>query len=146
MAVEPVVLDNDILALNEAGLAEALTKFRSKASASVSASGIDERTTGIARCCARAAIGHAGTPPTRLMNSRRLIAAPEAWDTGIVAAQMRVVKGCSMSALGQKQAFALHQPMSALPPNSDIDCVLRHVRFGPRTFYPLRSVATGVSI
>jgi hypothetical protein len=43
MAVEPVVLDNDILALNEAGLAEALTKFRSEASASVSASGIDER-------------------------------------------------------------------------------------------------------
>jgi hypothetical protein len=41
MAVEPVVLDNDILAFYEAGLADALTKFRSEIS--VSASGIDER-------------------------------------------------------------------------------------------------------
>ena len=43
MAVEPVVLDNDILAFNEASLAEAPTKFRTDASARVSASAIDER-------------------------------------------------------------------------------------------------------
>jgi hypothetical protein len=36
-----------------------------------------------------------------------------------------------MSALGHKQTFALHQPMSAYP-NSDIDCVFRHLRFGPK--------------
>jgi len=42
------------------------------------------------------------------MNSRRLIASPEAQDRGIVAAQMRVVKGCPMSALGQKQTCAVH--------------------------------------
>ena len=43
MAVEPVVLDGDILAFNEAGLAETLAKLRSKASVSVSASAIEER-------------------------------------------------------------------------------------------------------
>jgi hypothetical protein len=37
-----------------------------------------------------------------------------------------------MSGLGQKQPFAVDQPMSALPPNSNIDCVFRHVCFGPK--------------
>jgi hypothetical protein len=41
------------------------------------------------------------------------------------------------SALGQKQTFAVHQTMSALPPNSDIDCVFRHVRFGPKADIPV---------
>ncbi len=36
-----------------------------------------------------------------------------------------------MSALGQKRTCAAHKPMSALPPSSDIDCVFRHVCFGP---------------
>src|SRR5690348_17205 len=37
--------------------------------------------TGIAACCARAENGHvAAAPPTRLMNSRRLIAAPDVQD------------------------------------------------------------------
>ena len=31
----------------------------------------------------------------------------------------------AMSALGQKQTFALHQPMSALPPKADIHCDIR---------------------
>ena len=34
--------------------------------------------TGIAGCCARATSGHAAAAPSRVMNSRRLIAAPEA--------------------------------------------------------------------
>ena len=36
-----------------------------------------------------------------------------------------------MPALGQKQTFALHQAMSALPPKADICSALTHVRFGP---------------
>src|SRR5262249_27772821 len=36
----------------------------------------------------------------------------------IVAVQMRVVKGCSMSALGQKQTYAVQNVMSALPPKA----------------------------
>ena len=33
-----------------------------------------------------------------------------------------------MSALGQKQTFAVHQPMSALPPKADMCGALAHVR------------------
>ena len=36
------------------------------------------------------------------------------------------------SALGQKQTFALHQPMSALPPKADMCSATRHVRFVPK--------------
>src|SRR5262245_39056707 len=37
----------------------------------------------------------------------------------------------AMSALGQKQTFALHQPMSALPPKADMCGARGYVRFGP---------------
>jgi hypothetical protein len=37
-----------------------------------------------------------------------------------------------MSALGQKQTFALHQPMSALPPKADILCGERDVCLVPK--------------
>ena len=37
-----------------------------------------------------------------------------------------------MSALGQKQTFAVHQPMSALPPIADIPGDDQHVRFVPK--------------
>ncbi len=36
-----------------------------------------------------------------------------------------------MSALGQKQTFAVHQPMSALPPQADIRPKTIDVRFVP---------------
>jgi hypothetical protein len=36
-----------------------------------------------------------------------------------------------MSALGQKQTFAAHTPMSALPPKADMCSALAHVCFGP---------------
>src|SRR5262249_61944304 len=39
-----------------------------------------------------------------------------------------------MSALGHK--FAPQEAMSALPPNSDIDCIFRHVCFGPDADIP----------
>jgi hypothetical protein len=69
--------------------------------------GLRKPTIGIADCCARAASGHAATPLINVMNSRRLIAAPETSDRGIVAAQMRAVKGWPMSALGQKHTSTL---------------------------------------
>src|SRR5262249_22720122 len=37
-----------------------------------------------------------------------------------------------MSALGQKQTWAPHQPMSALPPNATLNATYRNVRFGPK--------------
>src|SRR5262249_37520927 len=37
-----------------------------------------------------------------------------------------------MSALGQKQTFTLHQPMSALPLKADICGAIAHVRFGSK--------------
>ena len=37
-----------------------------------------------------------------------------------------------MSALGQKQTFAAHQPMSALPPKADMCSALADVCFGPK--------------
>src|SRR5215467_3199016 len=37
-----------------------------------------------------------------------------------------------MSALGQKQTCAVHQPMSALPPIADKCCATRDVRLGPK--------------
>ena len=56
-------------------------------------------TTGMLGCCARTTSGQpTAAPPRSVMNSRRLILAPEAQDRGIVAVQVRVVKGCSMSA------------------------------------------------
>jgi hypothetical protein len=36
-----------------------------------------------------------------------------------------------MSALSQKQTFAPHNVMSALPPKADICSAQAHVRFGP---------------
>jgi hypothetical protein len=41
-----------------------------------------------------------------------------------------------MSALGQKQTFALHQPMSALPPKADMCSALAYVCFGPKAHIP----------
>ena len=37
-----------------------------------------------------------------------------------------------MSALGQKQTFAVHQPMSVLPPTADMCSASRNVRFVPK--------------
>src|SRR4029453_14045163 len=72
---------------------------------------------GMLGCRARTTSGQpTAAPPRSVKNSRRLILAPEAQDRGIVAVQVRVVKGCSVSVLGHKRTFSLQQPMSALPP------------------------------
>jgi hypothetical protein len=54
----------------------------------------------------------------------------------MVLAQTRFLEGVGrvkapMSALGQKQTFALLQPMSALPQKADIRSSLAHVGYGP---------------
>src|SRR5262249_52922906 len=67
-------------------------------------------------CCARVARGHATAAPRSVMNSRRLIVAPEAYG------EHRINHICTeeevhwMSALGHKRTCAVHQAMSALPP------------------------------
>src|SRR5262249_40106992 len=76
--------------------------------------------------CARAASGHAIAPPVNEMKSRRRIASPRG--SGKASYQVEL----AMSALGQKQTFAVHQPMSALPPIADSCSALAHVRFGPK--------------
>jgi len=40
-----------------------------------------------------------------------------------------------MSALGQKQTYALQQAMSALPPKADMCSAFIYVRFGPKAEY-----------
>src|SRR5262245_34389878 len=73
-------------------------------------------------CCARAVSGQAATPPRSAMNSRRLITDPEVsgryWHN--LAHQKR-----PMSALGQKQTYALQQGMSALPPKATAKADIR---------------------
>src|SRR5262249_51219565 len=63
-------------------------------------------------CCACAANGSTAAPLTNVMKSRRLIASPKAQDKAPY--QVEPV----MSAFGQKQTYAVHQPMSALPPKA----------------------------
>jgi len=47
--------------------------------------------------------------------------------------------GIAMSALGQKQTFAVQNGMSALPPKADICSALAQVRFGPKSGLMQRS-------
>src|SRR5262249_24691027 len=77
----------------------------------------------LSACCARAAIGQPiAALPRRLMNSRRLIASPEARDKascGINVAHWKSCRGGKpMSALGHKQTYAAQHGMSALAPKA----------------------------
>src|SRR5262249_41909142 len=74
-------------------------------------------------CCACVVSGHTATEvPISVMKSRRLIA-PGLREGDRTASNLALGAGgrhfAAMSALGQKQTFALHQPMSALPPCVD---------------------------
>ena len=67
----PAILDRHILALGEAGFAQALTKGNNGALANGPGDALWRKpTTGIAVCCARAITGHTAAPPTSVMNSR----------------------------------------------------------------------------
>src|SRR5262245_10506367 len=64
--------------------------------------------------CARTVVAH--SPPAKKPRiSRRLIAPPRTRQS-IVSVQTGLVKYGAMSALGQKQTYAVQQVMSALPP------------------------------
>ena len=107
-----------------------------------------------AACCARAASGNAAAAlPRSVMNSRRLIVAPEGLDgdrsNSYVRSGRGAVRDWVMSALGQKRTYALQQAMSALlpiatakakfrerpcpvyRPKADMCGATRDVRFGP---------------
>ena len=88
-------------------------------------------------CCALAANGHAAVLPRSLMNSRRLIAPPEAKDKTSYPLKLDYWKGLSvraMSALGQKQTFAPQKVMSALPATATWDST--RVNKKPRAIRP----------
>ena len=83
LALQPVVLDRHVLALDVAGFAKAFAErghiVRAEASADPA---LTNPITGIAGCCARAASGHAAAPPSPAMNSRRFIRSPRRrWPT-----------------------------------------------------------------
>ena len=71
LVLRPAILDRHILALGEAGFAQALTKGNNGALANGPGDALWRKpTTGIAVCCARAITGHTAAPPTSVMNSR----------------------------------------------------------------------------
>src|SRR5262245_7721960 len=78
--------------------------------------------TGLAACCARAENGQAAVaPPSNLMNSRRLMAAPAAWTSLIVSVQVARLKGHPPREVGRcplwvRRTCAVQNLMSALPP------------------------------
>ena len=75
--------------------------------------------------CARTAIGQiAAVPPINVMNSRRRMYGPH----GICSIRQQEE---AMSALGQKQIFAVQNVMSALPPKADICGATADVCFVP---------------
>src|SRR5262249_3743495 len=81
------------------------------------------------RCCARTAVGHMTVaPPRSMMNSRRLIAPPEAQDEASYRFKPVLGKAPPMSALGQKRTLEQVRVMSALPPKADIRIGSDYVR------------------
>ena len=50
----------------------------------------------------------------------------------VAAGELNSLSRANLSALGQKQTFAVHQPMSALRPKADMCGAFRDVRFVPK--------------
>ena len=75
LALQPVVLDHHVLALDVAGFVEAFAERSRLGARQASADRLlTKPTTGIAGCCARAANGpRSAAPPASVMNSRRFI-------------------------------------------------------------------------
>src|SRR3974377_2324600 len=96
-------------------------------------------------CCACKASGQAtAEPPTSVMNSRRLIAFPEAKDkqsyrfTSAAMHKIAVKYQAHTSALGQQTTLQADRHMSALPSVADIAEAREHVRFSNRPFWVKR--------
>jgi hypothetical protein len=75
-------------------------------------------------CCAHTPLGHAATPPTRVMNSRRLMPAPSSGD-GILAAQNGTLVGLKPASRQQHEM----QPNVVVGSKADNLRSNRHVRF-----------------
>src|SRR5262245_19415130 len=89
--------------------------------------------TGLEGCCACAAHDKAAAAtPISVSNLRRLIASPEAQDKASYRSELGDWKWQPMSALGQKQTFAMQQPMSALPRKADMCSANARVCYGPK--------------
>src|SRR5262245_29528687 len=99
----------------------------------------------IAFCCARASRGHAAAAlPNSLINSRRFIAAPMHRGGHCIGPNRRAGRGLLMSALGQKQTYAVQRGMSTLPPKPDMCGALADVRYGPEA--DIRRLTLGRSL
>src|SRR4029077_5921597 len=68
LALQPVVLDRYVLAVDVAGFTEPLAECGHIARRGFGRSAADEPITGFAACCARATIGHAAALPSPAMN------------------------------------------------------------------------------
>ena len=75
-------------------------------------------------CCARAASGHAATPPSTQRNFRRLMFAPCAQDKISYRFKRGRWKGLRMSALGKRRNLHCEQMFSA-PPQQRTGSLLR---------------------
>src|SRR5262249_18836408 len=84
-------------------------------------------------CCARTATGHpTSVPPRSVMNSRRLIVAPEAQDQASYQCKPELWKGLANIRFGSlAETFRRAIGMSALPPKADMCGATRDVCFGP---------------
>src|SRR5262249_33652237 len=88
-------------------------------------------------CCARTTSGHAATPPTSVVKSRRLIASPGG--SGQRHHQTSILKegGYAFRHRPAHVRFGLKGDICSAPghvrftPNSEVDCVFRHVGQGP---------------
>ena len=89
-------------------------------------------TTGMVCCCARAASAHeAAAPLTNVMNSRRLIVSPDAWDS-MVSAEISLLKGAHVR-FGSKADIGSAARRVRFAPKADIASATRHVRFTPNS-------------
>lgn len=87
LIVSPAIIDRHVLALDKASILQALAERAQKVREL-----LRKPTTGIAACCARAASGHvAAAPPSKVMNSRRLMRVPHLWK-GIVSIQIGILE------------------------------------------------------
>src|SRR5262249_6101287 len=84
--------------------------------------------------CTRPTVSKRRSPLSRPYYPRSKISHPQGClsEQTFAQAHKKQMRFTVVSALGQKQTFAVQKGMSALPPNSDIDCVFRYVCFGPK--------------
>jgi hypothetical protein len=85
---------------------------------------------------------------TRLITNSYLVGACTGMSAGFPPLRMRSTypatcrtTSCELGPFCQKQTFAVHQPMSALPPKADMCGATRDVRYGPKADIVLSAVS-----